>query len=148
MLRAQRLPCLERKVNGMRGTDHDQRTMHCIQNVCPLSRPSDARSSIIYSNVRYDVSSLTNEVPTDLSSASLVGTGHVPGSRVIARKKLYAHRPNDKAKMRWENACDSVSIYRVLVLRGRWIEENSRCRGRVAQANATQTMEPNMMPEK
>ena len=55
-----------------------------------------------------------SEVRTDLSSASLVGAGHVPGSSVIARKKLYAHRPNDKAKMRWANACDSVSINRVL----------------------------------
>src|SRR6266436_5941444 len=86
-----------------------------MQKVCPLSRPSDARSSIIYGNVRHDVRSTTSEVRTDLSSASLVGTGHVPGSRVIARKKLYAHRPNDKAKIRCANACDSVSIYWVLV---------------------------------
>ena len=99
------------------GTGHDKHTMHCIQKVCPLSRPSDARSSIIYSNVRYGVRSITREVRTDLSSASLVGTGHVPGSSVIARKKLYAHKPNDKAKMRWANACDSVSIYWVLVKR-------------------------------
>ena len=47
---------------------------------------------------------------TDLSSASLVGVGHVPGSRVIARKKLYIQRPNERAKIRWVNACDTVSI--------------------------------------
>ena len=106
-----------KEIKRHHGTGHDKQTMHCIQKVCPLSRPSDARSSIIYSNVRYGVRSMTSEVRTDLSSASLVGTGHVPGSRVIARKKLYAHKPNDKAKMRWANACDSVSIYWVLVKR-------------------------------
>lgn len=91
------------------GTGHDKHTMHCIQKVCPFSRPSDARSSIIYSNVRYGVRSITREVRTDLSSASLVGTGHVPGSSVIARKKLYAHKPNERAKIRWANAWESVS---------------------------------------
>jgi hypothetical protein len=106
-----------KEIRRHHGTGHDKHTMHCIQNVCPLSRPSEARSSIIYSNVRYGVRSMTSEVRTDLSSASLVGTGQVPGSRVIARKKLYAHRPNDKANMRWANACDSVSIYWVLVKR-------------------------------
>ena len=53
------------------------------------------------------------KLPTDLSSASLFGVGQVPGSRVIARKKLYAHRPNERAKIRWANAWDSVSKCRV-----------------------------------
>lgn len=35
-----------------------------------------------------------------------------------------------------------------LSVKRRWIEENSRCNGRVAQANPTQTIEPNMIPEK
>ena len=52
---------------------------------------------------------MTGEVCTDLSSTSLVGTGHVPGSRVAAWKKLYAHRLDGEAKMRWANVCDSVS---------------------------------------
>ena len=60
---------------------------------------------------------------TDLSSASLVGVGHVPGSRVIARKKLYAQRPNDNAKIRWVNACDSVSIDQFL---GEWRIDKKR----------------------
>lgn len=106
-----------KEIKRHHGTGPDKHTMHCMQKVCPLSRPSDARSSIIYRNVRYGARTIPSEVHTDLSSASLVGTGHVPGSRVIARKKLYAHKPNDKAKMRWANACDSVSIDWVLVKR-------------------------------
>jgi hypothetical protein len=46
---------------------------------------------------------------TDLSSASLAGLGHVPGSSVIALKKLYAHRPTVSANMRWVNEWD-VSV--------------------------------------
>lgn len=37
---------------------------------------------------------------TDLSSASLEGLGHVPGSRLMARKKLYAHKPKVSANER------------------------------------------------
>ena len=37
---------------------------------------------------------------TDLSSASLAGLGHDPASKLIARKKLYAHKPKVSAKVR------------------------------------------------
>ena len=35
-----------------------------------------------------------------------------------------------------------------LSVRKGWIQDDSRCNGRVAQANPTQTIEPNMIPEK
>jgi hypothetical protein len=58
-----------------------------MQKVCPFKCPSEARSSMI-----------------DLSSPSLVGLGHIPGSNVTARKKLYAQRPTDIANERCVNA--------------------------------------------
>ena len=48
----------------------------------------------------------SNQEPTDFNSSSLVGLGHVPGSRVTARKKLYAQSPtvnaNIKCDMEWD----------------------------------------------
>jgi len=41
---------------------------------------------------------------TSLSSASVAGLEHVPGSNIIARKKLYAHNPKAMANARWVNA--------------------------------------------
>ena len=58
--------------------------------------------------------------PTDLSSASLLGFGAVPGSRVIARKKLYTHNPRESAKSRWEKGCDSDSKIGSNQTRGVW----------------------------
>ena len=69
---------------------------------------------MIYGKDKAQVNRTDVRLRTDLSSASLVGVGHVPGSRVIARKKLYAQRPNDNAKIRWVNGCDSVSINQFL----------------------------------
>lgn len=46
---------------------------------------------------------------TSLSSASFPGLGQVPGSSVMARKKLYAQRRNMMANMRCVNAYPGVS---------------------------------------
>ena len=57
-------------------------------------------------------------IHTDLSSASLVGRGHVPGSRVMERKKLYAHRPTVNANVRCVKEWNWVSVIQVwLVIR-------------------------------
>ena len=49
-------------------------------------------------------------VLTVFSSPSLEGFGQVPGSKLIARKKLYAQRPIVIARVRWVNAWDCVSV--------------------------------------
>ena len=43
---------------------------------------------------------VADEIRTDLSSASLAGLGQEPASKLIARKKLYAHKPKVSAKVR------------------------------------------------
>jgi hypothetical protein len=48
---------------------------------------------------------------TVLSSPSLVGLGQVPGSKVMARKKLYAQTPNNRVNIRCVMACDWVSTH-------------------------------------
>lgn len=53
------------------------------------------------------------KVRTVLSSPSLDGFGQVPGSKLIARKKLYAHNPMVIARVRLIKGCDSVSRPRV-----------------------------------
>ena len=47
---------------------------------------------------------------TDFNSASLAGLGHVPASKLMALKKLYAHRPKKIAKASCRNAWDSASV--------------------------------------
>ena len=69
---------------------------------------------------------------TDLSSSSLAGLGHVPGSRVTALKKLYEHNPSVNAKKKWANEwCCAVCVI-----------------SRVSQQKKTQIIELKMMPAK
>ena len=106
---------------------------HALYAKCLAIEPSFRRELFndLEAHQTIDIQKVRMEMLTDLSSSSLVGLGHVPGSRVIERKKLYEQRPTVRAKRRWLMACD-------------WVWWTSR----VAQQKTTQTMDPVMIPAK
>ena len=97
-----------------------------------------------------DSSSLNHwsqELRTERSSASLAGFGTVPGSRVMALKKLYVQRPKERAKERWIRGWFWVSVrVHELCIRTTTLDWNLRWTRRVTQLKATQTKDPNMIP--
>lgn len=150
MFRPKRFPCLDTTCRSGGIIQND--THHALNAKC-LTIQSPLRGQILYYLHHFRVSETVKFVETKhtaFSSASFAGRGHAPGSRVIARKKLYAHKPKTSAKAKWMNGCSGVSAEDSEVRADQYLDGDGMLplTSLVPQPYPTHTIDAAIIPEK